>query len=281
MRENCPSRTAERVAVRRAAHQLWDRPLVFDDPLALAIIGRGEAARLATEPDASRPRSRSLRAFVAVRSRFAEDELSRALERGIRQYVILGAGLDTFAYRNPYLDLRVFEVDHPATQAWKRQRLVSAGIAPPRSLSFVPVDFEIQRFRDALEQASFRRTERAFFSWLGVVPYLARETVLETLQSIIALGADNGVVFDYALPRSSLDARNQAAFDALAGRTAAAGERFCGFFDPEELVLALRRKGFRHIEDLDAGEINARYFMGRADGLRVAGTLARLMSAWV
>jgi methyltransferase (TIGR00027 family) len=277
MRENRPSRTAERVALRRAAHQLLDRPLVFEDPLALAMIGREEAARLAAEPEASLPRF--LRAFMAARSRFAEDELGRAVGRGTRQYVILGAGLDTFAYRNPYADLRVFEVDHAATQAWKQRRLVSAGIVPPSSLTFVPVDFETQRFPEALEQAGFRLAEASFFSWLGVTPYLARETILETLRSIITIAAENGVVFDYVLPRTSLDALNQAAFDGLAGRVAAAGEPFRGFFDPEELALALRDRGFRHIEDLDAREINARYFIGRADGLRVAGSLAHLMSA--
>jgi len=279
MRENRPSRTAERVALRRAAHQLLDRPLVFEDPLALAMIGREEAARLAAEPEASRPHSRFLRAFMAARSRFAEDELDRAVVQGTRQYVILGAGFDTFAYRNPYADLRVFEVDHPATQAQKRRRLMSSGITPPGSLKFVPVDFETQSFPEALEHAGFRLAERAFFSWLGVTPYLARETVLETLRSIIGIAAENGVVFDYALPRSSPDALNQAAFDGLTGRVAAAGEPFRGFFDPEELALSLRDRGFRHIEDLDAREINARYFIGRADGLRVAGSLAHLMSA--
>jgi methyltransferase (TIGR00027 family) len=279
MRENRPSRTAERVALRRAVHQLLDRPLVFDDPLALALVAREEAARLAAEPEASRPGSRFLRAFMAARSRFAEDELGRAVGQGTRQYVILGAGLDTFAYRNPFADLRVFEVDHPATQAWKQSRLASAGIAPPASLKFVPVDFETQRFPQALEHAGFRPSERAFFSWLGVTPYLAQETVLETLRSILVIAAENGVVFDYALPRSSLNAFNQAAFDGLAGRVAAAGEPFRGFFDPEELALALREMGFRHIEDLDGREINARYFMGRADGLRVAGSLAHLVSA--
>ena len=279
MHEKRPSRTAERVALRRAAHQLLDRPPVFEDPLALAMVGGEEAERLAAELEASSPRSRFLRAFMAARSRFAEDELGHAIRRGVRQYVILGAGLDTFAYRNPCAGLRVFEVDHPATQAWKRRRLVSAGIAPPRSLKLVPVDFERQHFPDALEHAGFSRAETAFFSWLGVTPYLAQETVLETLQSIIAISAENGVVFDYVLPRSSLDPPNQAAFDGLAGRVAAAGELFRGFFNPEELALALRKRGFCHIEDLDTGEINARYFIGRTDGLRVAGNLAHLMSA--
>lgn len=279
MREDRPSRTAERVALRRAAHQLLDRPLVFEDPLALAIIGREKAASLATAPESSRPHSRFLRAFMAARSRFAEDELGRAVGRGTRQYVILGAGLDTFAYRNPYADLGVFEVDHPVTQAWKQRRLMSAGIAPPRSLKFVPVDFETQRFPESLEHAGFRLAEVAFFSWLGVTPYLARETALETLRSIIGIAAGNGVVFDYALPRSSLDPLNQAAFDGLAARVAVAGEPFRGFFDPDELALALRDREFHHIEDLGAREINARYFVGRADGLRVAGSLAHLISA--
>lgn len=123
--EGTPGRTAFGVPGRRAAHQLLDRPLVFEDPLAVRIVG----GRVDTKES---PMSRALRAFMAARSRFAEDRLANAVERGVRQYVLLGAGLDTFAYRNPFA-IRVFEVDHPATQGWKRQLLEEAGIAPPET----------------------------------------------------------------------------------------------------------------------------------------------------
>src|SRR5512137_207084 len=127
MEENRPSATAQRVAMRRAAHQLLDNPKIFDDPLALHIIGKENASALQTDPRQyeTTPLSSYLRAFVAARSRYAEDELAFGVRRGVRQYVILGAGLDTFAYRNPYSEgaLHVFEVDHPTTQTWKRERL--------------------------------------------------------------------------------------------------------------------------------------------------------------
>ncbi len=280
MREDSPSATALRVAVRRAAHQLLDNPKVFEDALALSMIGAQEASLLTSAPEQSDTgASRHLRAFLAARSRFAEDELAGAIERGTRQYVILGAGLDTFAYRNPYRDLQVFEVDHPATQGWKRRRLEAEGISVPGSLTFVPVDFEKQTFLEALYNAGFKPEGPAFFSWLGVTPYLAKDIVLSTLRLIFSTSAGGGVAFDYALPRSSLGPLQQIAFDALATRVAAAGEPFQGFFDPKELAENLRSIGFRNLEDLDSAKINARYFKDRADGLRVGGDLAHLMCA--
>lgn len=264
-----PSRTAHRVALRRAVHQLWDNPRVFEDPVALKIIGPDEAAELARSiPEDPVPVHR-LRAFLVARSRYAEDQLAKAVARGVQQYVILGAGLDTFAYRNSFAGLRVFEVDHPATQAWKRERLRLGGISVPSSLTFAPVDFETETLPHGLQQAGFMADEPAFFSWLGVTSYLARETVLQTLQWIISICSRNAVVFDYALPRSALNSAQQEAFDSLAKQVAAAGEPFVGFFDPEELMREMRSMGFRHIEDLGCDEINARYFSHRADGLRV------------
>lgn len=270
MIEDQPSRTAHRVAVRRAIHQLRDTPRVLDDPVALKIIGSEEAGELAAQPEDSGA-GRYLRAFVAARSRYAEDHLAEAVKCGTKQYVVLGAGLDTFACRNPFDGLRVFEVDYPATQAWKRSRLESAQIALPDSLTFVPVDFERQTLAQGLKDAGFKADQPAFFSWLGVTPYLARETVLAILQWLISICSSNGVVFDYVVPRSSLSPLSRAAFDLLANRVAAAGEPFIGFFDPDQLTSDLRKMGFVHVEDLDAERINARYFASRSDGLHVAG----------
>jgi methyltransferase (TIGR00027 family) len=278
MIQDQPSRTAQRVAQRRAAHQLWDNPRIFDDPIALKIIPRDVAAELSGARALDTAPARSLRAFVAARSRFAEDHLGAAWSRGVRQYVVLGAGLDTFAYRNPYPDLRVFEVDFPATQAWKRKCLAAGDITFPETLTFAPVDFERDTLANGLSSAGFRSSEPAFFSWLGVVPYLAGQTVLGALRWI-ASGPKNGVVFDYAVPRDSLDFSNRMAFDALASRVAAAGEPFVSFFDPEKLARALQQMGFTSIEDLSSEQINARYFTGRTDQLRVRGNLGRLMCA--
>ncbi|HKV94593.1 MAG TPA: class I SAM-dependent methyltransferase [Candidatus Angelobacter sp.] len=273
-----PSQTAHRVALRRAAHQLWDNPKVFDDPVALKIIPPDARAELAaSRPSDSLP-SRHLRAFMVARSRFAEDHLAEAVLRGVKQYVILGAGLDTFAYRNSYPDLRVYEVDYPATQAWKRQRLRLSDIPIPPTLTFAPIDFEKGTLHAGLSRAGFQTNEPSFFSWLGVTPYLEEATVLATLQWIASC-PDSGVAFDYAVPRSSLGFFHRITFDALAARVAAAGEPFVGFFDPEALSRELQQMGFKHIEDLNGDEINVRYFSGRADGLRVGGGLAHLMCA--
>ncbi|HYB60310.1 MAG TPA: class I SAM-dependent methyltransferase [Methylomirabilota bacterium] len=280
MREGRPSRTAQRVAERRAAHQLFDRPLVFEDPLAIRIIGSEAAAGLPGSRAASNsPPMGGLRAFVAVRSRFAEDELARAVARGIRQYVVLGAGLDTFAYRNPHADLRVFEVDHPATQEWKRGRLKAAGIATPDSVTYVSVDFEHQIFAEELARAGFAPGQPAFFSWLGVVPYLNRETVFATLETIATMCPGNGVVFDYGVPRSSASFFERLAYDALARRVAQAGEAFRSFFDPAELAQELQRIGFWSIEDLGLEEIVSRYFADRSDDLSVRSSMGHLISA--
>jgi methyltransferase (TIGR00027 family) len=282
MRETRASTTAMRVAMRRAAHQIFDDPKVFDDPLALAIIGPEGVAQIKASAGRQRSRiARYLRAFMAVRSRYAEDQLACAIARGASQYVILGAGLDTFAYRNPYAGaaLRVFEVDHPATQEWKRTRLAEAGITIPESVMYAPVNFERQTLAEGLREAGFDETRATFFSWLGVTMYLTREAVMSTLRFIATTPPDGGVAFDYAIPRSSLNWMGRLALDALSRRVAAAGETFQTFFDPKALGEEMRRMGFRSVEDLDAERINARYFANRADNLRAGGSLGRLMSA--
>jgi methyltransferase (TIGR00027 family) len=227
--------------------------------------------------------SPSFRAFMAVRSRYAEDELAKAAVRDVRQYVVLGAGLDTFAYRNPYLTagLRVFEVDYPATQAWKRERLDAAGIAVPPDVVFVGADFERQTVADALRTVDFRFDEPAFFSWLGVVPYLTDRAFEETMGFIASMPMGSGIVLDYAIPRHALNSVERLALDALSKRVAAAGEPFQLFFDPDVLGLRLREMGFAYLEDLGRDQMNARYFAGRKDRLRVKGNLAHLLSAQV
>jgi methyltransferase (TIGR00027 family) len=286
MMEGRPSRTAQRVAMRRAAHQLCDVPLVFSDPLALSILGEEAAGKVRSETEEERlaPVARTMRAFMAVRSRFAEDELAAAVERGVRQYVVLGAGLDTFAYRNPHAELMVYEVDHPATQEWKRYRVERAGFAGhamPPSLRFAPVDFERETLADGLAAAAFRSGEPAFFSWLGVVPYLTLAAARATLAWIGGLPPGSAVAFDYAIPPHTLNRMERMAFDALAERVARAGEPFQLFFTPEELERELRSAGFRELDDLDSDAINTRYFAGRADELHVRGKVGRLVCARV
>src|SRR5580692_10273814 len=264
MNEGRPSRTAQRVAVRRAAHQLLDHPLVFEDLFALKIIGPDAAA--ATQAKADGRVSGSFRAFMAVRSRYSEDELAAAVARGVRQYVVLGAGLDTFAWRNRWPDLRVFEVDFPATQHWKRQRLANVGMEEPPSLTFAPVDFETQTLADGLRAAGFRTDQSAYFSWLGVTMYLTREAFESTVAFIGVLPTGSGVTFDYAVDRSELGLFEKLALDHLERKVAAMGEPFQLFFQTAELKRTMTRLGFTDIEDLGSDELNSRYLAGRADG---------------
>lgn len=273
------SRTAERVAEHRAVHQLIDIPPVFIDPLALRILRPDVAARVAAHPEGSErsPYSKYLRAFLAVRSRIAEEEVARAVETGVSQYVVLGAGLDTFAYRNPFPALRVFEVDHPATQAVKRERLRQAGIDVPPNATLVAADLAVTGTRAALAQGGFDAERRAVFAWLGVVPYLERAAIEATLADIASLAAGTRLVFDYGVPPRSLSFIGRVAVNVMAGRVAAAGEPWKTFFSPDEVRGVLERAGFSAVEDLGAAELNARYFDGRRDRLRVgeAGRIAR------
>lgn len=283
MIEGRRSATAERVAMRRAAHQLYDRPLLFEDPLAFRVLSDEAAAKVrnTAEEENGSAWARGLRAFVAARSRFAEEELAAAVQRKVRQYVILGAGLDTFAYRNPFPELAVFEVDHPDTQEWKRQRLAHAGIAIPASLRFAPVDFERQTLLSGLDAAGFDRKQPAFFAWLGVVPYLTQNAVFATLAAITTLPPGSGVIFDYAVSREMMREAERRAFDLLAERVAKAGEPFRSFFVPEQLASQLRSLGFSTVDDLDSAAIHARWFGAGPQEQRLHGRSGHLLCAWL
>ena len=280
MEQSIASQTALRVALRRAAHQIHDSPVVFKDPLAVAILGEAYAEELQRTPlRPDRPFSIGLRAFLVARSRYAEDNLRRAVEAGVYQYVLLGAGLDTFAYRNPYAELRVFEVDHPATQQWKRELLQRNHIAIPESVTYAPVDFERQSLSTQLGDAGFNSQAPAFFAWLGVVPYLTLEAFRATLSFIAAQRPGSGLTLDYGQPRAVLPFLERLAHDSLASRVEKAGEPFQLFFTPAEIAEEL--SDFHSLEDLGAAEINARYFGQRGDQLAMRGTAGRLLSAWL
>jgi methyltransferase (TIGR00027 family) len=283
MQGDSPSRTAFGVARRRAAHQILDHPpLVLDDPIAIRILGPQTVASITAEPEKHDNQfSRAMRAFMVARSRCAEDHLRNAVAEGVTQYVVLGAGLDTFAYRNPYDQVRVFEIDHPATQQWKRHLLAEAAIAIPPSLTFAAVDFTKQTLGEGLAQTAFDFDKPAFFSWLGVTPYLTLEAFRATIQVIAAMPKGSGVTFEYALSRSLLSFREKVALDLLAERVAMAGEPFQLFFSPEEMQRELRSAGFGEIEELTSSDINTRYFKNRSDGLSLQGGVSRLITAWL
>jgi methyltransferase (TIGR00027 family) len=240
VREGEPSRTAWGAAVHRAVHPLLDEPVFFDDPLALRILGLDGEAVTADAP----PRSR-LRLFIALRHRYADETLAAAYAGGTRQCVVLGAGLDTIAYRNQHPDLRVFEVDHPATQAWKRERLAEAGI--DAAATYVAVDFEREDLMERLVAEGFDPGAPAVFVWLGVVPYLTREAVAATLRAIGAVpGAE--VVLDHA--STERDVAGEERHRRLAERVAALGEELTDAWAPGEMAALLERSGFTQVEEL-------------------------------
>jgi methyltransferase (TIGR00027 family) len=273
------SRTALRVAIRRAAHQLIDRPLVLDDPVAVRLIGTGYARDMER---AMHTVARDFRLFMAARSRYTEDRLAETVAEGVAQYVVLGAGLDTFAYRNPFPALRVFEVDFPATQQWKREMLAEAGIAIPANLTFVPLDFEHKTLVEGLAEAGFDAGEPAFFGWLGVVPYLTLDAFRATLAAIGQMPAGTAVTFDYVLSPDTFSPERRQIFERLAKRVEAAGEPFRLFLAPDELERELRCAGFRRMEQVNPDRLNELYFQNREDGLKLSPVrIGMLATAWV
>lgn len=277
-----PSRTALRVALRRAAHQVHDAPpLVSPDPLAVRILppeARSELNR--TPKNDRRPFSAGIRAFMVARARLAEDTLAASVAANhAQQYLVLGAGLDTFAYRNPYAHLRVFEVDHPATQMWKRECLAEAAIAIPANATLVPVDFERDSLEQQLRAATFDFAQPTIVAWLGVVPYLTREAFRATLALIGTFAPHTELVFDYSYPRHVLSPTEQLMLDSMSARVAQAGEPFQLFFTEDEMRAELSAANLTLVENLGSGALNQRYFNTRTDGLQLRGNAGHLCHA--
>lgn len=257
-----PSRTALLTAYARAYHQIADRPLIFSDPLAARLLGvtaqeLNELSACRDDPLAAPLGDRARRLFFASRARFADDAVAEAVASGIRQVVILGAGLDTFAYRNVASNLQVFEIDHPATQEWKRARLAAAGITVPETLTFVSVDFETQGLAAELENTAFKRTQPAIFVWLGVIFYLTAHAASTTLEYVANQAQPVEVVFDY-LQAPNTD-QDRAHLQARSERLAVSGEAFFTYFTPEEIAKKLTSLGFTNIEDHAAQDIISTY----------------------
>jgi methyltransferase (TIGR00027 family) len=266
MRAGRPSRTARGAAAYRAIHQTLEGGCIFKDPFALDILD--EETRATLDDIAADVTLTQMRLFLAARSRFSEDTLSSCVARGVRQVVVLGAGLDTFALRNPHggEGVRVFEVDYPTTQQWKRERLRQAGLAVPNSLIFAPIDFEREGLAQGLARAGFRSDHPAYFQWLGVVPYLTREAVTATLDFIAGI-AGSAVVFDYMEPLENHGPGRRAHLQATAEKAAALGEPWLSFFEPADLSRTLHEKGFVTVEDLGMADIAERFYGTLKDGL--------------
>jgi methyltransferase (TIGR00027 family) len=267
------SRTAVGVAALRAAHQLLDaEPRILDDPIVLRLLDPDTLERLRAFPERLHtPLLTLLRTHVVVRSRFAEDRLRAAVAAGVRQYVSLGAGLDTFAYRQPAwaAPLRIVEVDQPASQADKRERLARAGIAIPPNLTFAPIDFETTPLDAGLGAAGVDLAAPIFVSWLGVMMYLTREAIDAVFAAVRRLPPPSEIVFTFSPSPDAASGGNGGA--TLAERVAELGEPFRTHIAPDALVAWLRDLGFSEVTLLTPAEIAARYLAGRNDGLRASG----------
>jgi methyltransferase (TIGR00027 family) len=252
-------------AMHRAVHQTLEGGVIFSDPFASQILD--EESRDGLAAMASDPAHRPMRLFIAARSRFSEDAMAASIARGVRQVVILGAGLDTFSLRNPHAGVTVFEVDYPATQAWKRESLARASVTLPPSLTFTPVDFEWQSLGEGLAAAGFRAHQPAYFQWLGVIPYLTRDTIVTTLDFIAGI-VGSEVVFDYGEPLENYPQGMRANLTAIAQRAAAIGEPWLSQFNPADMAELLQARRFGEFEDVTRAELAARYYGDLGEGLR-------------
>jgi methyltransferase (TIGR00027 family) len=270
-------RTAIRAARLRALHLLVDGdPKVFVDDWALKLTGDDPAALRACAPTVPWPTS----AWV-VRSRYTEDRLRLALAAGVQQYVILGTGLDSYAYRHAETmgALRVYEVDDPALQHWKRERLKALGVVSPPQCLYVPCNFTSRALPEALAAADFRVDEPAFVSWLAVTQYLSHAAITQTLRWFGSLAPGSQIVLTYFLPEGPDDALSPMQ-RALIHELRASGVPFDTFFTPESIEWTLREAGLTGVEHLTPEEADARYFAGRTDGL-CSWAAERLVSAKV
>ena len=270
MKENTASGTALSVAKVRAAHQLIDdEPRILNDPVALRLIGQEAVEAIRADATLrSNARFAAFRAHIVMRNRYAEDCLSAAVERGVSQYVLLGAGYDTFAYRQtPWAaGLRIFEVDHPVTQAAKRESLASCGVAVPANLSFAPVNFESESLREGLARADF--SQAAFSSCLGVLVYLDEKSVEELFRFAGSMPPGSEIVFTFSQPDAALDARELEARAKINATVSEMGEPWRSYFEPGRLRELLLHSDFSEVSFLSPEEADERYFRGRTDALR-------------
>jgi len=256
-------------ATTRGLHRLWgEPPWVFDDPLALVLVGPAwKGLRDELVDRLGDDLFQRTTALVVGRARCTEDRL---MAGEFEQYVVLGAGLDSFAWRRPDAlarGLRVFEVDHPTSQAWKLARVEALGLPQSDRHVFVPVDFEVDTVAVGLDRAGFDWRKRTFFSWLGVVPYLTVDAVEATLRSLARAGPGSEIALTYLIAESLMEDVGHTMLDRFGGLAAGVGEPFRTMWTPAEAEACARRCGLDVAAHPSRAEIEARYFAGRADGL--------------
>ncbi|ACC72848.1 class I SAM-dependent methyltransferase [Paraburkholderia phymatum] len=265
-----PDSTAVRVALWRAMHvQVDAAPHVLDDEIGLRLAAPDAGWR--DRPDMDARGTRGYRASIVGRARFIEDLVAQQRDRGVEQYVILGAGLDTFAQRQPELASRltVFEVDRPGAATWKRQRLVELGYGVPDWLRLVPVDFEAgQSWWEQIAHAGFDADAPAVIASTGVSMYLTRDANLATLRQIAKLAPGSTLAMTFLLPLDLVDPAERAQHESVYERARAAGTPFVSFFTPDEMLALGHKAGFRRVEYVSTGDLVGRYFARRRDDLR-------------
>lgn len=275
-----PDNTAVRVAMWRALHVQADPlPHVLEDEIGLKLVAPEEGWQ--NRPDMS-PFTRAFRASILARARFIEDLVAEQTARGVDQYVILGAGLDTFAQRRSELAsrLRIFEIDPPGPQAWKRQRLVELGLGIPPFLTLVPVDFEAgDAWMEKLTASGFDAARPAVVASTGVSMYLSREAITATLRQIAAIAPGSTFVMSFLLPVEMAPPDVRPGIERAIQGAKASGTPFISFFMPEEMLSLARVAGFRKVEHVSADGLAERYFANRTDGLRPPSNSEELLVA--
>jgi methyltransferase (TIGR00027 family) len=275
-----PDNTAIRTALWRALHLEADAPPhVFHDDVGLTLAAPDADWR--SRPDMS-PFTRAFRASIVARARFIEDLVQEEAARGVTQYVILGAGLDTFAQRRPELAARmqVFEIDQPGPQDWKRQRLIDTGLGIPPFLKLVPVDFEAgDTWWGKLAASGFDAAQPAIVASTGVSMYLTREAIMATLRQVAALASGTTFAMSFMLPIELLDPDVRPGVERAAAGARASGTPFISFFTPAEMLQMARDAGFKKVEHVSAAALAERYFAGRTDDLRPPNNSEELLVA--
>jgi methyltransferase (TIGR00027 family) len=276
-----PDSTAVRVALWRALHVLVDpSPHVLEDEVGLELADPDDGWR--SRPDMDPDGTRLFRASIVARARFIEDLVVEHTGRGLGQYVILGAGLDTFAQRRPEIAarLRVFEVDQPGHQAWKRQRLLELGFGIPEWLRLVPVDFEAgESWRERLAPAGFDAAQPAVVASTGVSMYLTKEANVAALRQTASLAAGSTLATTFILPLELTDPDVRPGLELAVKGARASGTPFISFFTPEEMLALAREAGFREVRHVSAASLAQRYFADRTDGLRPPSNSEELLVA--
>ena len=269
-KDEAPDSTAVRVALWRAMHLLADPPPhVFEDEIGLRLVAPDEGWR--RRPDMDLRATSGFRAAIVARARFIEDLVAEQADHGVAQYVILGAGLDTFAQRRPEIAfrLRVFEVDQPGPQAWKRRRLTELGYGIPDWLRLVPVDFEAGgSWWKELSAAGFDPGRPAVLASTGVSMYLTRDATAATLREIAGLAPGSTLAMSFLLPAELLDESDRAGFQMSQKGAQASGTPFVSFYSPDEMIALASEAGFKHARHVPGTSMRERYFAGRTDGLR-------------